>query len=62
MDPHPDAHSLREVPVVREESPLCGNRSRDRIVGSREHGVEPVARVLDDETIMGVDRIARRSS
>ena len=44
MDPHPDTHRLRDVPVVGEERPLCGNRSRDRVVGGREHGVEPVAR------------------
>ena len=35
-----------------EERPLCVDRSRDRIVRGREHGVEPIARVLHDEAIV----------
>jgi hypothetical protein len=52
MNSHPDPQRLREVPVVGEERPLCDNRSRDRVVGGDEHGVEPVARGLDDAAIV----------
>jgi hypothetical protein len=49
MDPHPEAHGLRDVPVIGEQRPLCCNRGSDRVVGGREHRVEPVARVVDDK-------------
>ena len=43
---------VRGILLVDATSGQSGNRSRDRVVGGGEHGVEPVARGLDDEATM----------
>ena len=56
VEAHPHLQRLGEVPRLGPERPLRGDGGADRVMGIGEHCVGAVARGLDDDAAVLVDR------